>query len=68
MIRGKWEDHEDVAYVAIEEELHETDVAKLYLLESGEEQWVPKSLLQDEDDGGIVVPQWWAEKEGLEWL
>lgn len=49
----------------------ETPKALLVEVE-GEEKWVPKSLIHDDsevyregDAGTLVVPLWWAEKEGL---
>lgn len=53
--------------------LHET--AKALLVRIGSrELWVPKSLIDDDSEvfdsgenseGKLVVPLWWAEKEGL---
>lgn len=51
-----------------------TDKALLIELESGEEQWVPCSVLHDDSEvydagdnseGDVVVQTWWAEKAGL---
>ena len=52
----------------------ETDRALLCVLETGEEKWIPKSVVHDDSEvfdaegnaqGELVVKQWWAEKEGL---
>jgi hypothetical protein len=52
--------------------IHETARAILVRLETGEEQWIPKSCVHDNsevwEDGGegkVVVKTRWAEKEGL---
>jgi len=49
----------------------ETEKALLVEIE-GEEFWIPKSLIHDDsevhsedDKGTLVVPEWFAEKEGL---
>ena len=41
-------------------------------LETGEEKWIPKSLIDDDsevykqgDEGKLVLPEWFALKEGL---
>ena len=52
-------------------ELADTPKAILYQIDC-EEVWIPKSLIEDSyesDDGRIYIhiPEWFAEKEGLEW-
>lgn len=51
-----------------------TDKALLCDLESGEEQWVPKSVIHDDSEvfddednssGELIVKAWWAEANGL---
>lgn len=48
--------------------LRESDLAVLFDIE-GEEVWVPKSLMEDwpdeDDEGEIEIPEWFAIKEGL---
>lgn len=48
--------------------------ALLISLETGEEKWIPKSVIHDDSEvydadenseGEVVVQTWWAEKEGL---
>ena len=50
---------------------HETDRAVLAVIE-GDEYWVPKSQIDDDsevwkkdEEGTLVVSEWWAEQEGL---
>jgi hypothetical protein len=52
-----------------------TPLALLVELDSGGEQWVPRSVIHENSElytaegenseGELVVMQWWAEKEGL---
>ena len=52
-----------------------TPKALLVELDSGEEQWVPRSVIHEDSElytsqgenaeGELVVLQWWAEKEGF---
>lgn len=51
-----------------------TDKALLVDLESGEERWIPVSVIHDDSEvydsgdnatGDVIVQKWWAEKEGL---
>lgn len=56
--------------IACLSKLRETDKAALYRLADGADVWIPKSVIEDEDemdDGAIVlsVAGWFAEKEGL---
>jgi len=47
--------------------VNETAKAILFLID-GEEYWIPKSVIIDDDEeesGSIEVAQWFAEKEGL---
>lgn len=48
--------------------------ALLVKLATGEEKWIPKSVIHDDSEvydagenaeGEVVVQEWWAEKEGL---
>lgn len=32
----------------------------------GDEYWLPRSQIVDEGDGIVAIPQWLADKEGLE--
>lgn len=50
----------------------ETERAVLVELESGEEVWIPKSVIHDDSEvwgagqaGDVIVMAWFAEKEGL---
>ena len=52
----------------------DTGRALLIELETGEERWIPSSVIHDDSEvydahdnseGDVVVAQWWAEKEGL---
>lgn len=42
----------------------ETDNALLYVIE-GNNVWIPKSVLSDDDGSSITLPLWFADKEGL---
>ena len=63
---------EDLVTLQVDKVLRETDKALLVLCE-GMETWVPKSLIHDDSEcyslksgpGEMLVPTWWAEKEGL---
>lgn len=58
--------NEEVTYLDYEKKVRETDLATLFRLEdSGTDQWVPKSLIECDDDGILGVPTWWAKKNGL---
>jgi hypothetical protein len=52
-----WLEHDGV--------IRETDKAKCFLIEN-EEIWIPKSLIKDENEELVAVPQWFAKKNGLE--
>lgn len=46
--------------------------ALLVRFESGDEMWVPQSLIHDDsevyrsgDSGEICIPGWWAQRKGL---
>ena len=62
----------DETFSADAEALRETDKALLCNIE-GEEVWVPKSLIHDDSEvysmkanaGTLIVPLWWARKQGL---
>jgi hypothetical protein len=50
----------------------ETERAIRCRLETGDEVWIPKSVVHDDSEvyaldhsGKLVVAGWWAEKEGL---
>lgn len=52
--------------------IRETDKAILVKLETGEEKWIPKSVVHDDSEvyekggeGKLVVQGWWAEAQGL---
>jgi hypothetical protein len=55
--------------------IRETDMALLVELADGSEQWIPKSVIdddsevfgcrEDEDEGQLVIKRWWAEAKGL---
>jgi len=62
--------------VNVDEVLHETDLALLFLLSSSngnqQEIWVPKSVIEDADDISvgdsdveIEIAEWFTEKEGI---
>lgn len=61
--------------VGAAEVVRETERALLVKLESGEECWIPKSVIHDDSecyadahgtyDGDLVVEAWFAVKEGL---
>lgn len=51
-----------------------TGRALLCRLETGEERWIPKSVIHDDSEvydqgenaaGELVVQGWWADREGL---
>jgi hypothetical protein len=61
----------DVVQVACIRKLRETEKAALYVLPGGEQKWVPKSVITDEDemdDGAVLldVKGWFSRKEGLD--
>lgn len=54
------------------EAVRETEKAVLVQLETGDEKWIPKSVIHDDSEvwkagqaGRLVVLGWWAEKEKL---
>ena len=63
---------DDHVALEVEKVLRETDKALLVLVE-GMETWVPKSIIHDDSEcyslksgpGEMLVPEWFAEKEGL---
>jgi hypothetical protein len=64
------DDHE-VAYLQARCKV-ETEKVILCVLETGDELWVPKSLLESDsqvtqrgDEGELAVPWWFAEREGV---
>jgi RNase P/RNase MRP subunit p29 len=46
--------------------IRETPRAYLLLDQDLEEIWIPKSLSQEDGAGGLVVQNWYIEREGLE--
>lgn len=44
--------------------IRETDAAQLYSI-GGDEVWIPKSVILDDDGTVLTVQRWFAEKEGL---
>ncbi len=50
--------------VHYEKRLCASDRAVRYLI-NGKEQWIPKSVHDDFEDGSLSVHRWFAEKEGL---
>jgi hypothetical protein len=56
----------------VTEVLRETDKALLVLVEEME-VWIPKSIIDDDSEcyskksgpGDLIVPEWFAEREGL---
>ena len=54
--------------VLIEYDLKKVDTpslkAVLYVIE-GDEYWLPRSVIDDFEDGTVAVARWFAEKEGL---
>lgn len=53
----------EVRYYAI---CHQTENAFLFMVEDQEEVWVPKSQVKDMDDRVFYIPQWLADKHGLD--
>ena len=48
--------------------VRETDLAKGYRVSDDPAEdlmWIPKSLIEDEGDDYVDVPEWWAIREGL---
>lgn len=43
---------------------HETP-ATLLLFDGKKEAWVPKSLVEDNEDGTYTMPEWLAKDKGL---
>lgn len=44
--------------------IHETE--KAFLLSDGKKKvWVPKSVVENNEDGTFTMPQSWAEEKGL---
>jgi hypothetical protein len=71
MIGTKVRDSDELAYLEARC-IQATEKALLCELETGDERWVPKSLVARDsqvtkrgDDGELAVPLWWAEKEGI---
>ena len=63
---GKWRKEMSVS-IDYDHRVNETAKAILFLID-GEEYWIPKSVIIDDDEeesGSIEVAQWFAEKEGL---
>ena len=58
----------DLVDIPYDEVRHDTDFAVLFIMD-GEEQWIPKSLIEnisDEDGPGeVTIPEWFARQEGL---
>ena len=54
--------------VLIEYDLKKVDTpslkAVLYVID-GDEYWLPRSVIDDFEDGTVAVARWFAEKEGL---
>ena len=45
--------------------IRETGKAYLLLDQDLEETWIPKSVSQEDGAGGLVVADWFIEREGL---
>jgi hypothetical protein len=52
------------------EAIRETEKALLVRIDSGEEKWLPKSIIHDDSEvfeegntGDVVVAEWWAVQE-----
>ena len=43
---------------------HETKAAWL-IFDGAKEVWVPKSMIEDNDDGTFTMPEWLAKEKGL---
>lgn len=61
----------EVAYIQARCKV-ETEKAILCELETGEDLWVPKSLVEPDsqvtgrgDEGELAIPWWFADKEGV---
>jgi hypothetical protein len=54
----------DKAYIDVEELVHETEMAWLFLI-NGEEVWMPKSQCDYDGETSLAVPTWLLEKKGI---
>jgi hypothetical protein len=68
---SRFEDEVELAYLKARAKV-ETDRALLCVLETGDELWVPKSLIAPDsevrergDEGELSLPLWFCEKEGV---
>ena len=41
-----------------------TDKAKLFVIH-GEGFWIPKSVIDDENEEIVAIKRWWADKNGI---
>ena len=55
---------DDCVYIDHEGIIRETQKATLYNIH-GEEVWVPKSVIEDENDEIVAVQKWWANNNGI---
>jgi len=57
---------DETTYLDFQKKLTETELANLYLLDDGDKLWIPKSVIQCEDEGTLGVHAWWARKQGID--
>jgi len=56
--------NDDCIYLDHEGKVRESEKAALFNIH-GEEIWVPKSVIDDENEEIVAVKKWWADKNGL---
>jgi len=61
-----WDDDDQKDYDGIDGRIL-SETARAYKMMNSDlvEFWVPKSVSQEDGTGGLVVEQWFIEKEGL---
>ena len=55
---------DDCVYMDHEGLEHESPKAKLFIIH-GEKVWIPKSVIDDDNEELVGVKKWWAEKNNL---
>ena len=62
---------DEIVYIQVQKKIRETPKAVLFKLEEGDEQWFPRSVLEDEEPGSVQdgdeigVRRWFCDKEGV---
>ena len=56
--------NEDYVEWAHDGRVHATDDAMLFLSD-GEQVWIPRKLILEWDQGMVMIPEWFAVREGL---